>query len=433
MVIWQLITVDFKMAGFQIDMSPLERSSMSIGQALSNAGGAIAGGINQYKQEQSQGEAEALIKQAMSGDPAALQDLYAKSPQAGQMVAEQLRSQQAGIQANEDRTKKITDADRLKVNQRTIQKLFQIQSLPEGERAAAITELVASPDDDFDETDIPYLNDPKNLQIKAVEYFGAKDAESMFGFSGDKEISAEVAGFNDLIKDFTPEQQKTAKQVKAGLKGRAVSNAELSAIQSGEIESYGKWKAQQKQAEKFAELTGSSRAKAIDSGIERISKIDLGLSNIEAAINAINKGASTGAIESKFPSIKAASVELDNIQGRMALDVIGAVTFGALSEGELKLAKQVALPTGLDGPELIKYLQDKKIAQQKLRNYFNEQIQFLDQGGTVAGFLRRKENSNTHRGSEITSNVDAQAMQWAKDNPSDPRAVQIMQRLQGAK
>ena len=82
---------------------------------------------------------------------------------------------------------------------------------------------------------------------------------------------------------------------------------------------------------------------------------------------------------------------LDNIQGKMALDVIGAVTFGALSQGELDLARNVALPTGLDGPELTKHLQDKKVAQQKLRDYYNEQIQFLDQGGTVAGFMRQKE------------------------------------------
>ncbi len=145
---------------------------------------------------------------------------------------------------------------------------------------------------------------------------------------------------------------------------------------------------------KFAELTGSSRAKAIDSGVERIQKIDVGIANIDDAIAAVQAGAGVGAIESKFPSLKAASVELDNIQGRMALDVIGGVTFGALSKGELDLAKSVALPTGLDGPQLIQHLVDKKAAQQKLRDYFSEQIDFLDQGGTVAQFLRKKERDN---------------------------------------
>jgi len=75
----------------------------------------------------------------------------------------------------------------------------------------------------------------------------------------------------------------------------------------------------------------------------------------------------------------------------MALDVVGATTFGALSAGELALAKDVALPTGLDTDELLVFLDKRKAAQQKLRDYYNEQIQFLDQGGTVAGFLRMKE------------------------------------------
>ena len=94
----------------------------------------------------------------------------------------------------------------------------------------------------------------------------------------------------------------------------------------------------------------------------------------------------------------------------MALDVIGAVTFGALSKGELDLAKEVALPTGLDTPELIQHLRERKAAQEKLRNYFNKQIQFLENNGTIAGFLRQEEagfNQNTQQPSQ-TLNFDAQ-------------------------
>ena len=95
--------------------------------------------------------------------------------------------------------------------------------------------------------------------------------------------------------------------------------------------------------------------------------------------------------EKFFPSIKAATVELNQIQGELTLDVLGAVTLGAISSTELDLAKQVAIPLGLDEPELIDFLQRKKAAQEKLKAYFNEQIQFLDQGGTIAGFLRSKQ------------------------------------------
>lgn len=210
---------------------------------------------------------------------------------------------------------------------------------------------------------------------------------------GKSELPAESLAFNDLIKDFSAEEQKLARRVKAGTKGRAVSNAILSAIESGDITNLAEAKAEIKQAEKFSEMTATSRAKAIDKGFEGIVKIDAGIKNIDRAMSALGSGAGVGAIEKLWPSIKASSVELDNIRGQMALDVVGATTFGALSAGELALAKDIALPIGLDTDELMDYLTRKKAAQEKLRNYYNEQIQFLDQGGTIAGFLRSKEKS----------------------------------------
>lgn len=208
-------------------------------------------------------------------------------------------------------------------------------------------------------------------------------------------LTAEQREFAGLTEDLTAEQKKEATLIKLGLSPRAVGSAVQTITDRDIAEQVGDTEAVIAQRKKFGTLTGASRAKAIDAGFERIGKINVGIQNIDGAIEAVRAGAGTGALESRFPSIKAASVELDNIQGRMALDVIGAVTFGALSKGELDLAKQVALPTGLDGPELIKFLEDKRAAQIKLRDYFKEQIDFLDQGGTVAGFLRSKERGQT--------------------------------------
>ena len=119
----------------------------------------------------------------------------------------------------------------------------------------------------------------------------------------------------------------------------------------------------------------------------------------------------------------------------MALDVIGAVTFGALSQGELDLAKSVALNTSLETPELIADLQARKAAQEKLRSYFNEQIEHLDQGGTKASFIRMKKRElqeATKQEQPAQQGANNQALQWAQENPDDPRAAQIMQKLQGA-
>jgi hypothetical protein len=205
--------------------------------------------------------------------------------------------------------------------------------------------------------------------------------------------SAEQRQFEDLTADLTADEKRQAKLIKLGLSPRAVGSAIQTISREGIADQIGSASAIIKNREKFAEKTGASRAKAIDDGFDRIKKIDLGIGNIDRAIQALEQGAGTGAIQKFLPSLKAASVELDNIQKSMALDVIGAVTFGALSEGELNLAKEVALPTGLRKDQLIQHLNDRKAAQNKLRAYYNEQIQHLDQGGTVASFLRAQERN----------------------------------------
>ena len=203
-----------------------------------------------------------------------------------------------------------------------------------------------------------------------------------------------VVEFESLTKNLTEDQKKEATLIKLGLSPRAVGSAIQTITAAGVEELVGDASAVIKQREKFGELTGSSRAKSIDSGFDKIGKINAGIGNIDRAISVLNSGAGVGAIQKFLPSIRASSVELDNIQKSMALDVIGSVTFGALSQGELNLAKEVALPTGLSTKELVGHLNRRKAAQEKLRGYYEEQIQFLDQGGSVAGFLRSKDRDS---------------------------------------
>jgi hypothetical protein len=221
-------------------------------------------------------------------------------------------------------------------------------------------------------------------------------------------ISSETKTFQDLLAKagLSEEEAQTAARIKLGLDPRAVGSADQTISQKGIANQIGDVKATIKQREKFGELTASRRSKVIDNGFNKIEKINAAVGNIDRAIEVLNGGAGVGAIEKYLPSFKAASVELDNIQKSMALDVIGATTFGALSEGELNLAKEVALPTGLDTPQLIEYLNKRKSAQNKLRDYYNEQIQFLDQGGTVAGFMRAKgrNKSQTEQPASSTNN-----------------------------
>lgn len=436
------------MTGFKVNMSPLVNSSINMGNAYRGIGQQLGGAIQnagemyaqkqqqeqdlllqQQSQQQQQGAQAALndlSSRAMQGDPEAFQQLMTQSPQDAQKVAQYL--QQQGQNAQDDR---FTS----KMAQETAGFVEQLHLAPVEQQEAMFNAAVGDDRYDIDEEDRTHFMDPNARKALVSQVKGEDYSNTFFGGDGGNgPLPAEAIAFNDLIKDMTPAQKKTAKQIKAGLKGRAVTNAELTAIESGDIKNYSDYKVKQKQAEKFAELTGSSRARAIDAGVEKIQKIDIGVKNIDKAISLLESDAGVGAIEKWLPSIKASTVALNNLQSTMALDVIGAVTFGALSQGELDLAKNVALNTKLDTPDLIADLQARKSAQEKLRAYFNEQIQHLDQGGTKASFMRKKEREmegDTSGDVVGNTNQDNQALQWAQANPNDPRAAQIMQKLQG--
>lgn len=132
-----------------------------------------------------------------------------------------------------------------------------------------------------------------------------------------------------------------------------------------------------------AEAAGTQSIAQSGKAFEKLGAVNQNLANIDAAIAAIDSGAETGPIYKMLPSVTAASVELDNIRNRMGLDVIGSVTFGALSKGELDLALDTALPTGLEPPQLREWLVNKKTAQQKLARHLNEAAIYLGTPGNT--------------------------------------------------
>ena len=91
----------------------------------------------------------------------------------------------------------------------------------------------------------------------------------------------------------------------------------------------------------------------------------------------------------KLPNLFAGSIALNQIQNVLGLNIIGSVTFGALSEGELNLALNTALPTNFNEPDLIDWIDRKIIAEQKLSEYIQEQAIFLADGDkTIGDWLR---------------------------------------------
>ena len=139
------------------------------------------------------------------------------------------------------------------------------------------------------------------------------------------------------------------------------------------------------------ERAGARSGATLAQGVAKEAFTTLG--NIRSNITSLDKvaalldkpGVSTGVIESQLPTWDASTIELRNMRSRLGLDVIGSVTFGALSEGELNLALDVALPTNLSPPDLKKWVLSKKAAQEKLAAYLSEQVIFLNIDGNTLG------------------------------------------------
>lgn len=133
---------------------------------------------------------------------------------------------------------------------------------------------------------------------------------------------------------------------------------------------------------------GKQAVQASGEAIKSLAGIKSTVALYDDAIAALDAGAQSGPVMSKLPSINAASIELDNIQKRLGLNVISETTFGALSEGELSLALSTAVPTGLKPPELRQWLVDRKSAQEKLVAYLEEAAIYLGTpGNTHAGWI----------------------------------------------
>lgn len=162
------------------------------------------------------------------------------------------------------------------------------------------------------------------------------------------------------------------------------------------------------EAETGAEIEGAKAAgkAAIEQSgkaIESLTAVRKNMTNIDEAIAAIDAGAKSGVIQSKFPSITAASVELDNIRSRMGLDVISGTTFGALSEGELKFALKSAVPDNMNEKDLKAWLIKKKDAQQKLAQELENAAIYLGKpGNTPAGYLEFRRNQQEQAPAQAT-------------------------------
>jgi hypothetical protein len=163
-------------------------------------------------------------------------------------------------------------------------------------------------------------------------------------------------------------------------------------------------------------------AKVANQALETTDKMRANNIKLRRVIEEVRGGAQTGPLADRLPSFRASTRRLIQIKNELGLDVVGAVTFGALSEGELNLAMDTALPTTLDGPDLIEWAENKIAAQEKLANYLEEQAIFLSKpGNTAADWLERGRNQKAIREQQVQ-----QAVQPAVTQPTTQGASRFI-------
>lgn len=119
-------------------------------------------------------------------------------------------------------------------------------------------------------------------------------------------------------------------------------------------------------------------------------KLQGSIANIDEAITALDNGAKSGIVYNMLPNVTEASASLKNAMDRMGLDVIGSVTFGALSEGEMRLAMETAVPRSLQPTELRNWLQRKRDAQEKASRTLADAAMFLTvPGNTINDWIAK--------------------------------------------
>lgn len=128
---------------------------------------------------------------------------------------------------------------------------------------------------------------------------------------------------------------------------------------------------------------GKAGVQAGNAALQTATKISGQLANLRRARELAKGGADTGVIASRLPNWSASSIELANMRNQLGLDVIGQATFGALSEGELNLALNTALPTNLNEADLVTWLDSKIAAQEKMRSEMMKAAKFLSKPGNT--------------------------------------------------
>lgn len=334
-------------------------------------------------------------------------------PRKNALLDAEMRNAELTTQTNQQAIQQNDVALRTTAGQYAYNVLANIRQLPVDQREAALTlaknQMVANGFDkalgiaDMTAVGSDVSDEWLDSQISAFQPYAAQSRAA---------IPAGQQEFEALIAGMSPEDQERARRISAGLDPRAVTSAPQTVIVGGVPYSSNAGAgtmtpmlSPETVADNAGTVAGGKEAgkQAVTASgkfYEQMAPVGKAITNLSEAINAIDEGADRGKIANLFPSFTEASITLDNIRGRMGLDIIGATTFGALSESELAFALDTAIPP-LDEKDLRPWLEKKRTAQRKLYGELQNAAIYLGKpGNTVSGYLEKMRNEGNYRTEE---------------------------------
>ena len=139
---------------------------------------------------------------------------------------------------------------------------------------------------------------------------------------------------------------------------------------------------------------------------------------LSTASKAVNEGKTTGTgIFGRFlPAMNEYSAKIKSLERQLGLGVVGSVTFGALSKGELDLALGINFSPTLKGDALINDIKDRLNAKRKLLEGMSDAYERLRGADTLKEF-RDGEIKTAKQREKVLNAWDEYGEELKKANP----------------
>lgn len=334
---------------FQVDMSPLERSSMGIGSALAGAGQVIGERLEKNREQQKQKDMQAFMMQAYEGDPEAIKQIFARNPQMG-LAMQQIEEQRQAKYGEEQ--KRIIDQANF-----DYAKKFKFAATPEEKEAMKMQAIQDPMSDLFDDEDLDAPLDELEFDSNLTIYnkVGKEGFENLFAKPAEKEkTTANVKDFNHY-RELKAKDPEAAEQF--ALLSGITKKEEATVKPTTAMQNFDKWQAMPEGESKnaFAKVIGITPKETVKSARAKIERVESKKQEIENANlmkEKVNEflanedfiGSVTG-MTSRLPAVFEGSVDaeaaFDSLKDALTMENLDKMS-GVLTDKDIQLLANAA-------------------------------------------------------------------------------------------